>query len=387
MTGETRPGTRAGPGGEDSIRDAGEIQRTGGCTIGGDRRGEGEICTVARPLRSAYFGYAGVIGALHALGLAALLFAATTRPVLLGMGFLAYTLGLRHAFDVDHIAAIDNTVRKLMQQGQDSLGVGFYFSLGHSTVVCCMAVAVGLIAQWAQRALPHLQIVGGVVGTVVSGAFLIIIGLVNLFIWIEIYVAFWRMRGGEQDAEDLERLLVSRGLIARLARPLFQFITRSWQIYPVGFLFGLGFDTASEVALLALSAGAAASALPMTGILALPLLFTAGMTLVDTTDGVFMTTAYRWAFTTALRKVYYNLTITGLSVIAALLIGFVELTQVLAQELQLNTGFWRWLQGLDLGTLGYLLVGLFVLTWGLSYGAWKFLRIEERWETETTARP
>jgi len=342
---------------------------------------------VARPLRSAYFGYAGVIGALHALGLAALLFAATTRPVLLGMGFLAYTLGLRHAFDVDHIAAIDNTVRKLMQQGQDSLGVGFYFSLGHSTVVCCMAVAVGLIAQWAQRALPHLQIVGGVVGTVVSGAFLIVIGLVNLFIWIEIYVAFWRMRGGEQDAEDLERLLVSRGLIARLARPLFQFITRSWQIYPVGFLFGLGFDTASEVALLALSAGAAASALPMTGILALPLLFTAGMTLVDTTDGVFMTTAYRWAFTTALRKVYYNLTITGLSVIAALLIGFVELTQVLAQELQLNTGFWRWLQGLDLGTLGYLLVGLFVLTWGLSYGAWKFLRIEERWETETTARP
>ena len=329
----------------------------------------------------AYVGYAGTVGALHILGLIALLSAAPTHPVLLGMGFLAYTLGLRHAFDVDHIAAIDNTVRKLIQQGQDSLGVGFYFSLGHSTVVCLMAVAAGVIAEWAQRALPHLEAVGGVIGAVISGTFLIVIGLINLMIWIEIFVMFRRMRGGDQDAEALERLLVSRGLVARLAAPLFRFVSRSWQIYPIGFLFGLGFDTASEIALLALSAGAAASALPIAGIVALPLLFTAGMSVMDTTDGVFMTTAYQWAFTTPLRKAYYNLTITGLSVVAALLIGLIELTQVLAHELQLNTGLWRWFQDVDLGTLGYLLVGLFVLTWALSYGAWKLLRIEERWHT------
>jgi len=334
---------------------------------------------VIRNNRPAWLGYGGTILGLHLLGLLALLQAARAHPLLLGMGFLAYTLGLRHAFDVDHIAAIDNTVRKLIQQGQDTLGVGFYFSLGHSTVVFLMAVAVGLIAQWAQRALPHLQAVGGIIGTVVSGAFLVVLGLINLFIWIEIFAMFRRMRGGEQDADALERLLVSRGLVARLAEPLFRLVSRSWQIYPIGFLFGLGFDTASEVALLALSAGAAASALPMTGILALPLLFTAGMSLMDTTDGVFMTTAYQWAFTTPLRKVYYNLTVTGLSVVAALLIGLIELTQVLAQELQLNTGVWRWFQEVDLGTLGYLLVGLFVLTWSLSYGAWRLLRIEERW--------
>jgi len=336
---------------------------------------------VTRPRRRGYFGYAGTILGLHVLGLMALLSASSRHPVLLGMGFLAYTLGLRHAFDVDHIAAIDNTVRKLVQQRQDPLGVGFYFSLGHSTVVFLMAVAAGLIAQWAQRALPHLQAVGGIIGTVISGAFLIVLGVINLVIWVEIYVMFRRMRGREQDGEALERLLLSRGFVARLAAPLFRFVTRSWQIYPIGLLFGLGFDTASEVALLALSAGAAASALPMAGIIALPLLFTAGMSLMDTTDGVFMTTAYQWAFTTPLRKVYYNLTITGLSVIAALLIGLIELTQVLAQELQLNTGIWRWFQDVDLGTLGYLLVGLFVVIWSVSYGAWKLLRIEERWET------
>jgi high-affinity nickel-transport protein len=181
----------------------------------------------------------------------------------------------------------------------------------------------------------------------------------------------------------LEELLISRGLVARLARPLFRFVTRSWQIYPIGFLFGLGFDTASEVALLALSAGAAASAFPASGILALPLLFAGGMSLMDTIDGVFMTTAYGWAFTTPLRKVDYNLTITGLSAAAALLIGLIELTQVVAQKLQLHTGFWRWFQALDLGILGYVLVGLFVATWGLSYGAWRLLRIEERAETVT----
>ncbi len=328
--------------------------------------------------RSAWLGYGSTILGLHLLGLLALLPTARAHPALLGMGFLAYTLGLRHAFDADHIAAIDNTARKLVRQDQSPLGVGFYFSLGHSTVVFLMVLATALVARWTQQVLPHLQAVGGVIGTTVSGGFLVFIGLLNLFIWLDLYLIFQRMRHGTHDPEELERLLLSRGLIARVAGPLFRLIGRSWHVYPLGFLFGLGFDTASEVALLALSAAAAARALPLWGILALPVLFAAGMSLMDTADGVFMTTAYRWAFATPLRKIYYNLTVTGLSVVAALLIGLIELVQVLAHALGLTAGVWGRLQALDFGWIGYLLVGLFVLTWSLSYGAWRFLRIEER---------
>lgn len=329
--------------------------------------------------KRGWIGYGGVVFGLHLFGLLALLQAARAHPVLWGMGFLAYTLGLRHAFDADHIAAIDNTVRKLVRQGESPLGVGFYFSLGHSTVVFLMAIAIALIARWTQQALPHLQTIGGLIGTTVSGAFLLVIGLINLFIWIDIYLIFREMRRGDYDTQALELLLLSRGLVTRVAGPLFRVINRSWHVYPLGLLFGLGFDTASEVVLLALSAGAAASALPVAGILALPLLFAAGMSLMDTADGVFMTTAYRWAFATPLRKVYYNLTVTGLSVVAALLIGLIELTQVLTQALGLTAGLWGWFQALDFGWIGYLLVTLFVLTWSLSYGAWRLLRIEERW--------
>ena len=329
--------------------------------------------------KRGWIGYGGVVFGLHLFGLLALLQAARAHPVLWGMGFLAYTLGLRHAFDADHIAAIDNTVRKLVRQGESPLGVGFYFSLGHSTVVFLMAIAIALIARWTQQALPHLQTIGGLIGTTVSGAFLLVIGLINLFIWIDIYLIFREMRRGDCDTQALELLLLARGIVTRVAGPLFRVINRSWHVYPLGLLFGLGFDTASEVALLALSAGAAASALPVAGILALPLLFAAGMSLMDTADGVFMTTAYRWAFATPLRKVYYNLTVTGLSVVAALLIGLIELTQVLTQALGLTAGLWGWLQALDFGWIGYLLLTLFVLTWSLSYGAWRLLRIEERW--------
>jgi len=332
-----------------------------------------------RDLKPAWIGYGGTVFALHVLGMLGLLQAARTHPVLVGMGFLAYTLGLRHAFDADHIAAIDNTVRKLVRQGESPLGVGFYFSLGHSTVVFALAVATALVARWAHQALPSLQAIGGLIGTTVSGAFLLLIGLINLFIWIDIYLIFQKMRWGHYDANALEDVLISRGIVARTASPLFRVINRSWHVYPLGLLFGLGFDTASEVALLALSAGAAASALPTVGILALPVLFAAGMSMMDTADGVFMTTAYRWAFATPLRKVYYNLTVTGLSVIAALLIGLIELTQVLAQALGLTAGLWGRLQALNIGWIGYALVTLFVLTWSLSYGAWKLLRIEERW--------
>ncbi len=328
--------------------------------------------------RPEWLGYGAAILGLHLLGLAAFLHAARAHPVLLGMGFLAYTLGLRHAFDADHIAAIDNTVRKLVRQDRSPLGVGFYFSLGHSTVVFLMVLATILVARWTQQALPHLRAEGGVIGTTVSGGFLVLIGLLNLFIWVDIYLIFQQMRRGAYDAEALEHLLLSRGIVARVAGPLFRIINRSWHVYPLGFLFGLGFDTASEVALLVLSAGAAAKALPVWGILALPVLFAAGMSLMDTADGVFMTTAYRWAFATPLRKIYYNLTVTGLSVVAALLIGLIELTQVLSQALGLTAGFWGRLQALDFVWIGSLLVGLFVLTWSLSYGAWRFLRIEDR---------
>jgi high-affinity nickel-transport protein len=326
----------------------------------------------------AWIGYSGTVFGLHLLGLLALLQAARAHPALLGMGFLAYTFGLRHAFDADHIAAIDNTVRKLVRQGEAPLGVGFYFSLGHSTVVLAMAVVTALIARWAQLTLPHLQVVGGLIGTTVSGAFLLAIGLINLFICIDIYLIFRRMRRGDYDPQALDQLLLSPGLVVRIASPLFRVINRSWQAYPLGLLFGLGFDTASEVALLALSAGAAAGAVPAAGILALPVLFAAGMSLMDTADGVFMTTAYRWAFATPLRKVYYNLTVTGLSVVAALLIGLIELIQVLTQTLGLTSGLWGRLQTLDFGWIGYVLVTLFVLTWSFSYGAWRLLRLEDR---------
>ncbi|HEV2438566.1 MAG TPA: HoxN/HupN/NixA family nickel/cobalt transporter [bacterium] len=323
-------------------------------------------------------GYGSAILALHIGGALALLAAARAHPALLGMGFLAYTLGLRHAFDADHIAAIDNVVRKLVGDKRSPLGVGFYFSTGHSSVVFLMAAATVLVTHWTQRSLPHLQAAGGLIGITVSGGFLLLIGVLNLFIWLDIYLIFQRMRRGQHDAQELEGLLLSRGLVMRVASPLFRLVTRDWHVYPLGFLFGLGFDTASEVALLALAAGAAASALPVWGVLALPLLFAAGMSLMDTSDGIFMTTAYRWAFATPIRKVYYNLTVTGLSMVAALLIGGIELAQVIAHALGLTAGFWGGLAALDFGRLGYLLVALFVLTWSLSYGAWKVLRLGER---------
>ena len=333
--------------------------------------------------RSALVGYGGIILGLHVLGTLALLPAARAHPALLGMGFLAYTLGLRHAFDADHIAAIDNSIRKLVRIDRSPAGVGFFFSAGHSTVVFLMVLATALVTRWSQHALPQLQAVGGIIGTSVSAAFLLLIGLVNLFIWMDLYSIFRQMRSGTYNQEAIERLLLSRGMMGRLAGPLFRLISRTWHVYPIGVLFGLGFDTATEVALLALAAGAAATALPVWSIMALPLLFAAGMSLMDTADGVFMTTAYRWAFATPIRKVYYNLTITGLSVGAALVIGLMEGIQVLAHALGFDRGMWGWLQAVDLGWIGYVLVALFVLTWSFSYGAWKLLRIEERWVPTT----
>jgi len=335
-----------------------------------------------RLMASSVRPYALAVAALHVLGAACLLAAARQHPVLVGLAVLAYTLGLRHAFDADHIAAIDNTVRALAQRREDPTGVGFFFSLGHSTVVFVMALAAGGAARGLNAQLPHLREIGGIIGTSISGGFLLLIGVINLVIWREVWRLFQGVRRREQDAQALDALLLNRGIVARFAGPLIRRIRKSSQVYPVGFLFGLGFDTASEIALLALSAGAASQQLPWFGVAVLPLAFAAGMTLMDTLDGVFMTTAYGWALSTPLRRIYYNLTVTGLSVLAALVIGAIELLQVFGGALNLRGVLWTRIEGLDLGALGYVLVGLFVVIWAVSYGIWKVGRLEERWSEE-----
>lgn len=332
--------------------------------------------------KSKWLGYVIIVILLHIAGIIGLYSVARTVPSFWGIGLLAYTLGLRHAFDVDHIAAIDNTVRKLVQQQKNPLGVGFYFSLGHSSVVFLMAIAAALSVQWAQRELPWMRDIGGIIGASVSGSFLVIIGIINLFILLGLYQLFLKYRKGLHDEDEFEKLLNSRGFFARIIAPFYKFINKSWHVYPLGFLFGLGFDTASEVALLAISAGAVKDSVPFIGILSLPLLFAAGMSMMDTADGMFMTKAYKWAFSTPLRKLYYNLTVTTLAVATALLIGVIELGQVLAEEIGLEGEFWRWLQRLDFGMMGYILVGVFVLAWAISYGVWKWLKIEERWQVK-----
>jgi len=320
--------------------------------------------------------YAVAVAVLHIIGIAILAVYAREYPEMLGFGFLVYTLGLRHAFDADHIAAIDNTVRKLAQQKEESNGVGFFFSLGHSTVVFVMVLITTFSMKWARGNIPQIKEIGSVIGTSVSGGFLLLIGILNLYIWFDIYKIFVTTRKGKYNEEELDKLLLNRGLISRFGGPLYKIINKSWHIYPLGFLFGLGFDTASEVALLAISVNAASQAVPGTLLIALPILFAAGMSLMDTADGIFMTNAYSWAFSTPLRKIYYNLSVTGISVVAALCIGFIELTQILAPKLGLTSGIWKWITDLDFGSVGYLLVALFVLSWGLSYFIWKKLDLE-----------
>jgi nickel/cobalt transporter (NiCoT) family protein len=301
----------------------------------------------------------------------------------LGVGITAYTLGLRHAFDADHIGAIDNTTRKLMSEGQRPLSVGFFFSLGHSTIV----FALGALVTLGVRGLSHavadrgsaLHQATGLIGPVVSGAFLVVIGLLNLVILVSILQIFRRMRHGDYDEDALERELGARGFMNRLFGRATRSIRRPWHAYPLGMLFGLGFDTATEVALLVLAGGAAASGLPFYAIICLPILFAAGMSLFDTIDGAFMNFAYGWAFSKPVRKLFYNIAITGLSVAVALLIGAVELLSVLASRLGLNGGVWHFVSTLNLNVLGYAIVGLFVLTWAIALAVWHFGRIEERW--------
>lgn len=334
-----------------------------------------------RILKANWLPYGLIVLLLHIVGLVFLVTGARNNPIIMGMAFLAYTLGLRHAFDADHIAAIDNTVRKLVQQKKNPVGVGFFFSLGHSSVVFLMSVILTISVYWAQKELPHWQEIGSVIGTIVSGCFLLFIGFLNAIVLFDLQKVFFKMRKGIYNEEKVEEMLMNRGFLARFAGPLYRFINKSWHVYPLGFLFGLGFDTASEVALLAISAGAAKDALPVVGILSLPILFAAGMSLMDTADGVFMTNAYQWAFSTPLRKVYYNITVTALSVIAAVLIGMIELVQVFSEKMGLSSGVWHWIQNIDIGWIGYLLVILFLLSWGISFAIWKLFKIEERWNS------
>ncbi len=286
---------------------------------------------------------------------------------------------MRHAFDADHIAAIDNTVRKLLQQKQNPMGVGFYFSLGHSSVVFLMAAALGIAVTWAQRHMESFQTTGGLIGTIVSGVFLLLIGILNLVILVQLIQLFRQLSQRNITDAQMDELIESRGLIMRFVRPLFQFIQKSWHIFPLGFLFGLGFDNASEVSLLALSAGAAQHTVPFLGIIALPILFAAGMSLLDTLDGVLMTNAYHWAFDKPARKIFYNITMTAISVVAALLIGGVEIMQLLGEKWHWKNGFLGWVTQLDFGWLGYALVVVLILSWIIAMVVWKIGHFEERW--------
>ncbi len=324
-------------------------------------------------------GFLGVVAALHVVGWGLFLYYSGHYRPLVGLGLTAYLFGLRHAFDADHIAAIDNTTRKLLQQGKRPMGVGFFFSLGHSTIVFSLAAGLALAARTVNSKIPAFQDYGGYIGASVSGTFLWIIGILNLIVLIDIVRIFREMRGGEYDKERLENRLLQRGMMNRYFGRFFRLINASWQMYPLGVLFGLGFDTATEVGLLALAAGVAVHAVPFLAIISLPILFAAGMSLMDTLDGVFMSHAYGWAFSNPIRKVYYNITVTSVSVVVALAIGTVELLQVMSARFALNGGLWDWLNNLDFETLGYGIVGLFLLMWGTSVAVWKLRRIEERW--------
>jgi high-affinity nickel-transport protein len=334
--------------------------------------------TRAERLRLA--GLAGGVLLLHLLGWGLFLWYSRAYPALAGVGTLAYTFGLRHAFDADHIAAIDNTTRKFLQDGRRSLGVGFFFSLGHSTIVFSLAAGLAIAADAVHSRIPMLQSYGSSIGAGVSGTFLWLIGVLNLLVLADILRIFRELRRGSYDRERLEQRLLDRGLMSRFVlHRLARRIRASWQMYPLGLLFGLGFDTATEVGLLALAAGAASHAVPFLAVISLPLLFAAGMSLMDTADGAFMSQAYGWAFSNPIRKIYYNITVTTLSVAVALLVGTVELLQVAAAKLALGGGIWRFLDELDFSTLGYGIVGLFVLTWAASLALWRARRIEQRW--------
>ncbi|MGB8364472.1 MAG: HoxN/HupN/NixA family nickel/cobalt transporter [Rhizomicrobium sp.] len=291
------------------------------------------------------------------------------HPILMGTCLLAYTFGLRHAVDADHIAAIDNVTRKLMQDGKRPITVGFFFSLGHSSIVVLASAAIAATALVFRQDFDSFQEVGGIIGTLVSSFFLLAIAGMNIVILVGLYRTFQRVKsGGRYVEEDINALLAGRGLLARIFRPLFSVIRQSWQMYPLGVLFGLGFDTATEIGLLGISAAEAAKGMPIWSILVFPALFTAGMSLVDTTDGILMLGAYGWAFVKPIRKLFYNMTVTTVSVVVALLIGCVEAAGLLASKFKFQGAFPHFIGELNdsSSTLGYVIIAIFTLSWLLS---------------------
>ncbi|GAC1306359.1 MAG: HoxN/HupN/NixA family nickel/cobalt transporter [Vulcanimicrobiaceae bacterium] len=316
--------------------------------------------------------------ALNVGGWVAILLASIKYPLLAGLGLTAYGFGLRHAVDPDHIAAIDNTTRKLMQDGKRPVAVGFFFSFGHSTVVLLLSVLLAVSAAVVKQHLPQVQAVGGVVGTSVSGLFLIIIAAINIVVLCDI-VATWKraVNDGMYDDKTLDAYLANRGFFARILRPLLRVVGDSWAMYPIGFLFGLGFDTASEVGLLGLAATTGASGMPIGFILLLPLIFAAGMSLVDTTDGVAMLGAYGWAFLKPIRKLYYNITITSISIVVALLIGGVEMLQVIQQESGAKGAFWDAVRNVPLANFGFYIIAIFLASWLISVVVYRAKNVDD----------
>jgi len=325
----------------------------------------------------------GIYGVLIAFNLLAWLWALAVfhdHPVLLGTALLAYSFGLRHAVDADHIAAIDNVTRKLMQDGKRPVAVGFFFSLGHSSVVVLASAVVAATALAFKQEFDSLHQVGGVIGTLVSAFFLLAIALMNIVILSGVYRTFQRVKaGGRYVEEDLNALLAGRGFLSRLFRPLFAMIRSSWQMYPLGLLFGLGFDTATEIGLLGISAAEASRGLSVWSILVFPALFTAGMSLVDTTDSILMLGAYGWAFVKPIRKLFYNMTITAVSVVVALLVGGIEALGLLSDKLNLQGGFWGFIGELNdnFGAIGYLIIGVFAASWLISTIIYRLKRYDE----------
>lgn len=348
--------------------------------------------------RRSIVGMSGFVLLLHLVGWGVLVLVVAPQRYELGdagvlgvsVGLTAYLLGVRHAFDADHIASIDNTTRKLVGEGKSSVSAGFWFSLGHSSVVfgasLLLALGVRSIAGVVTDEDSQVGDSLALIGTAVAGAFLILIGLLNLVAVVGISKVFLRMRRGEYDEAELERHLENRGFLARLLGRVTRRVSRPWHLYPVGLLMGLGFDTATQVALLVLAAGSAAFVLPWYAILVLPVLFAAGMSLFDTADGIFMSRAYAWAFLKPIRKVFYNLTVTVLSVAVALVIGILVLVGLLVDRLGIEGGPLAWVGSLDLEYVGFGIVGLFVVTWLGAVAVWRLGRVEQRW-TEAAPRP
>jgi high-affinity nickel-transport protein len=308
------------------------------------------------------------------------------RGLGIGVAVLAYTLGLRHAFDADHISAIDNTTRKLMNEGKKPVSIGYFFSLGHSTIVIAIGAGIVVAEKTVYSAVSHngstLEQFGGIFGTIVSASFLYLIALLNIIILAGIIKVARMMRHGDFDEAELEHQLENRGFMYRIFGKWMRSITKEWQMYPVGVVFGMGFDTATEVALLASTALLATQRLPWYSIMCLPILFTAGMSLMDTIDGCFMNFAYGWAFFNPVRKVYYNLTITGLSVAICFFIGTIEVLGLMQQELHLSGPFWDFMANFDINKAGFVIVGMFVVTWALALAFWHFGHVEEKWSAK-----